>query len=50
MNRWLGQVAAVHAAPALRDWLASPGSLTARLRAHCLQFDVRLLRLLRWRE
>ncbi len=44
MNRWLGQVAAVHAAPALRDWLASPGSLTARLRAHCLQFDVRLLR------
>jgi chorismate--pyruvate lyase len=44
VNRWLGHVAAVHAAPALRAWLASPGSLTARLRAHCRQFDVRLLR------
>ena len=44
MNRWLAHLAAVHAAPALRDWLVSPGSLTARLRAHCLCFDVRLLR------
>jgi len=34
----------VHAAPALRAWLLAPGSLTARLRAHCLHFDVRLLR------
>ena len=44
MNRWLGHVAPVHAAPALRDWLLAPGSLTARLRAHCLRFDVRVLR------
>lgn len=44
MNRWHGHVAAVHAAPALRDWLLAPGSLTARLRAHCGRFEVRLLR------
>jgi chorismate--pyruvate lyase len=44
VNRWLGHLAAVHAAPALRVWLASPGSLTARLRAHCERLDVRLLR------
>jgi chorismate--pyruvate lyase len=44
VNRWLGHAAAVHAAPALRDWLLAPGSLTERLRAHCLRFDVRLLR------
>ena len=44
MNRWLAHVAAVHAAPGLRDWLRAPGSLTARLRAHCLRFDVHLLR------
>lgn len=44
MNRWLRHVAAAHAAPALREWLVSPGSLTRRLRAHCERFDVRLLR------
>ena len=44
MNRWLQHVAAVGASPALRGWLVSPGSLTARLRAHCSRFDVRLLR------
>ena len=44
MNRWLQHVAATCAVPALRNWLVSPGSLTARLRAHCRQFDVRLLR------
>jgi chorismate--pyruvate lyase len=44
VNRWLGHVAAVHAAPALRNWLLAPGSLTARLRAHCGRFEVRLLR------
>lgn len=44
MNRWLGHVSPVHVAPGLGDWLVSPGSLTARLRAHCLRFDVRLLR------
>lgn len=44
MNRWLGHLATAHAAPALRGWLASSGSLTARLQAHCERFDVRLLR------
>lgn len=44
MNRWLSHLAAVHAAPALRGWLFAPGSLTARLRAHCRHFSVRLLR------
>lgn len=28
---------------ALRSWLTEPGSLTARLQAHCAQFRVRLL-------
>lgn len=44
MNRWLQHVAVTGAVPALRNWLVSPGSLTTRLRAHCQQFDVRLLR------
>lgn len=44
MNRWLLHLAAVHAAPAVRDWLLAPGSLTARLRAHCVRFEVRVLR------
>jgi chorismate--pyruvate lyase len=44
VNRWLAHVAAVHSAPALRDWLLAPGSMTERLRAHCLRFDVRVLR------
>jgi chorismate--pyruvate lyase len=44
VNRWLSHLAAVHAAPALRDWLRAPGSLTGRLREHCLGFNVRLLR------
>jgi len=44
VNRWLAHVAAGSAAPALRAWLTSPGSLTARLRAHCGHFEVRLLR------
>jgi chorismate--pyruvate lyase len=44
VNRWLAHVAAGSAAPALRAWLTSPGSLTARLRSHCDNFEVRLLR------
>jgi len=44
VNRWLRHMAPVHAAPALRDWLVAPGSLTARLRLHCRRFDVRVLR------
>lgn len=44
MNRWLAHVAAGSTALALRAWLTSPGSLTARLRAHCERFEVRLLR------
>ncbi|MET0963540.1 MAG: chorismate lyase [Noviherbaspirillum sp.] len=44
MNRWLLHVPPVSASPALRAWLVSPGSLTARLRAHCSRLDVRLLR------
>lgn len=44
MNRWLAHLAAASAPPALRAWLAEPGSLTARLQAHCGRFEVRLLR------
>lgn len=32
-----------HLPPALRDWLTEPGSLTARLQAHCRRFRVQRL-------
>lgn len=44
MNRWLPRPAPGSAPPALRPWLLAPGSLTARLKAHCREFEVRLLR------
>ena len=42
--RWLAHPDGVHAPAAMRDWLATPGSLTARLIAHSRQFRVQKLR------
>lgn len=42
--RWLAHPDGVHAPDAMRDWLATPGSLTARLIAHSRQFRVQKLR------
>jgi len=42
--RWLGHPDSVGAGAAMRDWLATPGSLTARLVAHSRQFRVQKLR------
>lgn len=44
MNRWLAHLPPGSAQPWLRPWLREPGSLTARLQAHCTRFEVRLLR------
>jgi chorismate--pyruvate lyase len=44
LKRWRRQAARIAAPPALRAWLAAPGSLTARLVAHSQRFEVRLLR------
>jgi chorismate lyase len=41
--RWLGHVNGVQASPRMRDWLTTPGSLTARLIAHSHQFRVQKL-------
>lgn len=41
--RWLSHVNGVHASPHMRDWLTTPGSLTAKLIAHCRQFRVQKL-------
>jgi chorismate--pyruvate lyase len=38
--RWLSHVNGVHASPQMRDWLTTPGSLTAKLIAHSRQFRV----------
>ena len=42
--RWLAHPDGVHAPAAMRDWLTTPGSLTARLIAHSHQFRVQKLR------
>ena len=42
--RWLAHPDGVHAPAAMRDWLTTPGSLTARLIAHSRQFRVHKLR------
>ena len=42
--RWLAHPDGVRANAAMRDWLATPGSLTARLVAHSRQFRVQKLR------
>jgi chorismate--pyruvate lyase len=42
--RWLAHPDGVHASAAMRDWLTTPGSLTARLIAHSRQFRVQKLR------
>ncbi|MDP9107497.1 MAG: chorismate lyase [Pseudomonadota bacterium] len=42
--RWSSHIGSVHASPALRDWLHTPGSLTARLMAHSHRFRVRRIR------
>jgi chorismate--pyruvate lyase len=42
--RWLAHPDGVHAGAAMRDWLTTPGSLTARLIAHSRQFRVQKLR------
>jgi chorismate--pyruvate lyase len=42
--RWLGHPDGVGAGAAMRDWLTTPGSLTARLIAHSRQFRVQKLR------
>ncbi len=42
--RWLAHPDGVHADAAMRDWLTTPGSLTARLIAHSRQFRVQKLR------
>jgi chorismate--pyruvate lyase len=42
--RWLAHPDGVGASAAMRDWLATPGSLTARLTAHSRQFRVQKLR------
>jgi chorismate--pyruvate lyase len=41
--QWHGHVNAVNAPPALRQWLLSPGSLTAKLKAHSNTFRVQCL-------
>jgi chorismate--pyruvate lyase len=42
--RWLAHPDGVRAGAAMRDWLTTPGSLTARLIAHSRQFRVQRLR------
>jgi chorismate--pyruvate lyase len=42
--RWLAHPEGVGADTAMRDWLTTPGSLTARLIAHSRQFRVQKLR------
>jgi chorismate--pyruvate lyase len=42
--RWLAHPDGVGAGAAMRDWLTTPGSLTARLIAHSQQFRVQKLR------
>ncbi|WP_413673618.1 chorismate lyase [Massilia cellulosiltytica] len=42
--RWLAHSAGVGAPAVMRDWLTTPGSLTARLIAHSRQFRVQKLR------
>jgi chorismate--pyruvate lyase len=42
--RWLAHADGVGASAAMRDWLTTPGSLTARLTAHSRQFRVQKLR------
>lgn len=42
--RWLAHPDGVRAPSAVRDWLTTPGSLTARLVAHSRQFRVQKLR------
>lgn len=42
--RWLAHADGVRADAAMRDWLTTPGSLTARLIAHSRQFRVQKLR------
>jgi chorismate--pyruvate lyase len=42
--RWLAHPDGVRAGAAMRDWLTTPGSLTARLIAHSRQFRVQKLR------
>jgi chorismate--pyruvate lyase len=42
--RWLAHPEGVRADAAMRDWLTTPGSLTARLIAHSGQFRVQKLR------
>jgi chorismate--pyruvate lyase len=42
--RWLAHPEGVRADAAMRDWLTTPGSLTARLIAHSRQFRVQKLR------
>jgi chorismate--pyruvate lyase len=41
--RWHGHVGAVRAGEPMRDWLTTPGSLTARLVAHSQSFRVQRL-------
>jgi chorismate--pyruvate lyase len=41
--RWHGHVGAVRASTPMRDWLTTPGSLTARLVAHSRAFRVQRL-------
>jgi chorismate--pyruvate lyase len=41
--RWLSHVGGVQASPPMRDWLTTPGSLTARLIAHSKAFRVQRL-------
>ena len=41
--RWIAHPDGTGAPPAMRDWLATPGSLTARLVAHSAQFRVQKL-------
>lgn len=43
LANWHRRVAAVGAEPAMRSWLATKGSLTARLAAHCERLRVRRL-------
>jgi chorismate--pyruvate lyase len=42
--RWLAHADGLHAPAAMRDWLTTPGSLTARLIAHSHHFRVQKLR------
>lgn len=42
-TRWLARAQATGAGPAMQAWLASPGSLTARLMAHSAAFRVQRL-------